>query len=151
MTQSPRYLGAQSALPTNPETFELDIIHIEGGGTSAAMLVRLSCPEFTSLCPQTGQPDFAHIVIDYAPNGYLVETKALKLFLGAFRQHGAYHEACTSLIFEKLWGALDPLWMRVSAFWFPRGGIPIDVFVELGDNAFAARVPPIDIPSYRAR
>lgn len=117
----------------------------------AHYLVRLSCPEFTSLCPVTSQPDFAHIIIDYVPHRHLIESKSLKLFMASFRNHQAFHETCSAYIGRRLTLAVSPVWMRVSAFWFARGGIPIDVFWEVGDLPPRIRVPVIDIPTYRAR
>ena len=95
-------------------------------------VVRFTCPEFTSLCPITGQPDFAHIVIDYIPRDWIVESKSLKLYLTSFRNHGAFHEACTMAIAERLAALLDPVWLRIGGYWYPRGGIPIDVFWQTG-------------------
>lgn len=155
-------LGRQVPVPTNPLEFKIDTVpasyyngdvEIEGRtlSTKARYLVRLSCPEFTSLCPVTGQPDFAHIVIDYMPAALLIESKALKLFLSAFRNEATFHETCTNLIGHRLFAACKPHWMRVNAFWFPRGGIPIDVFWECGVRPERPILPPIDIPTYRAR
>ena len=153
--EAPLYLGHQSALPASPDDAVIDTVRAvqvgRHGGPQGAYLVRLSCPEFTSLCPHTGQPDFAHMVIDYAPDKLLVESKALKLFLGSFRNHGAFHEQCSVEIGRRLAGTLEPFWLRVNAYWFPRGGIPIDVFWEYGELPKGVRLPAIDIPSYRAR
>ena len=114
-------------------------------------VVRFSCPEFTSLCPVTGQPDFAHIVIDYQPQSKLLESKSLKLFLGSFRNHGDYHEACTNYIGQRILVAVEPLWIRVVGFWYPRGGIPIDILWEAGELQRGCSPLPLDIPSYRGR
>ena len=89
-------------------------------------------PEFTSLCPVTGQPDFAHLVIDYVPGDWLVELKSLKLYLDSFRNHGAFHEDCTVAIGKRLAALLEPKWLRIGGYWYPRGGIPIDVFWQTG-------------------
>ena len=94
--------------------------------------IEIVCPEFTSVCPMTGQPDFAHIVIDYVPRKLLVESKSLKLFLGSFRNHGAFHEDCTVGIAKRLAKELKPVWLRIGGYWYPRGGIPIDVFYQTG-------------------
>ena len=96
-------------------------------------LVRFAAPEFTSLCPVTGQPDFAHLVIDYAPGETIVESKSLKLFLGAFRNHAGFHEEVTVGIAERLVEEMKPLWLRIGGYWYPRGGIPIDVFWQSGE------------------
>jgi 7-cyano-7-deazaguanine reductase len=114
-------------------------------------LVRLSCPEFTSLCPVTGQPDFAHIVVDYVPDKLLVESKALKLFMQSFRNHGAFHERCTMMIANRIQEATKCAWIRIYAFWYPRGGIPIDVFWQSGSPPPSLYIPAVDIPVYRAR
>ena len=113
--------------------------------------VRMTCPEFTSRCPITGQPDFACIVIDYIPNQFLVESKALKLFMVSFREHPDFHEACTNYIAMRLLVALDPTWLRVAAFWYPRGGIPLDVFWQNKEPPPGVYVHPLDIPAYRGR
>ena len=101
-------------------------------GPDALYLVRFAAPEFTSLCPVTGQPDFAHLVIDYAPGETIVESKSLKLFLGAFRNHAGFHEDVTVGIGQRLAEEMKPLWLRIGGYWYPRGGIPIDVFWQSG-------------------
>ncbi len=80
----------------------------------------------------TGQPDFAHLVIDYVPSKWLVESKSLKLYLTSFRNHGAFHEDCTISIARRLVNFLEPTWLRIGGYWYPRGGIPIDVFWQTG-------------------
>jgi 7-cyano-7-deazaguanine reductase len=114
-------------------------------------MVRFTAPEFTSLCPITGQPDFAHIVIDYVPDAWIVESKSLKLFLGSFRQHGAFHEACTVQIAARLMERLTPLWLRVGAYFYPRGGMPIDVFWQSGPPPAGLWLPDQGVPPYRGR
>ncbi len=114
-------------------------------------VVRFTCPEFTSLCPITGQPDFAHIVIDYVPNKSLIESKALKLFLHSFRNHGAFHEDCTVGIALRLIKEAKPKWLRISGYWYPRGGIPIDVFFEQGRLPEGVNVPDTGVPTYKGR
>ncbi len=99
----------------------------------------------------TGQPDFAHLVIDYVPRDLLVESKALKLFLGSFRNHGAFHEDCTVAIGLRLIAAAKPLWLRIGGYWYPRGGIPIDVFYQSGPAPEGLWIPPQDVPAYRGR
>jgi len=94
--------------------------------------IKLSCPEFTSICPITGQPDFAHLIIDYVPNKKIIESKSLKLYLFSYRNHGAFHENCTVQIAKDIISAISPKWLRISGFWYPRGGIPIDVFYQNG-------------------
>jgi 7-cyano-7-deazaguanine reductase len=114
-------------------------------------LVRFTAPEFTSLCPVTGQPDFAHLVIDYVPQGWLVESKSLKLYLGAFRNHGAFHEDCTVAIGRRLVAELDPKWLRIGGYWYPRGGIPIDVFWQSGPPPEGLWLPDQGVAAYRGR
>lgn len=117
----------------------------------ALYLVRLTCPEFTCLCPITGQPDFAHFVIDYAPRQRLVESKSFKLYLASFRNHGAFHEACTVMIGKRLVELLDPLWLRIGGYWYPRGGIPIDVFWQTGTPPAGLWLPDQGVSPYRGR
>jgi 7-cyano-7-deazaguanine reductase len=114
-------------------------------------LVRFAAPEFTSLCAVTGQPDFAHLVIDYAPRGKLVESKSLKLFLGSFRNHNAFHEECTLTIGARLAHELKPRWLRIGGYWYPRGGMPIDVFWQTGAPPKGLWLPDQGVPPYRGR
>lgn len=114
-------------------------------------LVRFACPEFTSLCPVTGQPDFAHLVLDYVPAARLVESKSLKLYLASFRNHGAFHEDCTIAIAKKVQAAAKPQWLRIAGYWYPRGGIPIDVFYQSGNPPPDLWLPDPGVPSYRGR
>ena len=93
-------LGQRTALPASPD--EAVIERVAAPAQDRQYVVRFTCPEFTVLCPLTGQPDFAHIVIDYVPRAWIVESKSLKLFFGSFRNHGAFHEACTMQIAERL-------------------------------------------------
>ncbi len=142
-------LGRASALPASPDEAVLEAVANPVPG--APYLVRFACPEFTSLCPVTGQPDFAHLVIDYAPGDWIVESKSLKLFLGAFRNHGAFHEACTVMIGQRLVEKLAPLWLRIGGYWYPRGGIPIDVFYQHGKTPDGLWVPDQGVAPYRGR
>ncbi len=119
-------LGHAVTAPASPEEAVLDRVPNPHPGT--LYLARFAAPEFTSLCPVTGQPDFAHLVIDYVPRDWLVESKSLKLYLGSFRNHGAFHEDCTVRVGKTLVDRLDPVWLRIGGYWYPRGGIPIDVF-----------------------
>lgn len=114
-------------------------------------LVRFVAPEFTSLCPVTGQPDFAHLVVDYAPADWLVESKSLKLYLGSFRNHGAFHEDCTVAIGRRLVAELAPRWLRIGGYWYPRGGIPIDVFWQSGAPPEGLWLPDQGVAPYRGR
>ncbi|TQS73004.1 NADPH-dependent 7-cyano-7-deazaguanine reductase QueF [Rhodobacteraceae bacterium] len=142
-------LGGATQLPQSPDEAVLERVPNPHAGTQYA--VRFVAPEFTSLCPMTGQPDFAHLVIDYIPHEWLVESKSLKLFLGAFRNHGDFHEACTVGIGKRLSDLLDPVWLRIGGYWYPRGGIPIDVFYQTGEQPAGVWVPEQGVPPYRGR
>ena len=141
-------LGGSSAIPDSPERAVLERVK---NPSLEPYLVRFICPEFTSLCPVTGQPDFAHLVIDYVPNRWILESKSLKLYLTSFRNHGAFHEACTVGIGERLVRELEPLWLRIGGYWYPRGGIPIDVFYQHGTCPENVWVPDQGVPPYRGR
>ena len=142
-------LGASGSLPKSPEEAILE--RVSNPQTNSSYLVRFTCPEFTSLCPVTGQPDFAHLVIDYVPQNWLVESKSLKLYLGAFRNHGAFHEDCTVGIGKRLEELLSPHWLRIGGYWYPRGGMPIDVFYQSGSPPAELWIPDQEVPSYRGR
>ena len=142
-------LGQHTVQPTSPETAELERVPNPHAGT--LYLTRFTAPEFTSLCPVTGQPDFAHIVIDYAPGDWLVESKSLKLYLTSFRNHGAFHEDCTVAIGKRLADLLAPKWLRIGGYWYPRGGIPIDVFWQTGPAPEGLWLPDQGVPTYRGR
>jgi 7-cyano-7-deazaguanine reductase len=142
-------LGQQTALAASPDEAVLETVPNPHVGTD--YLVRFACPEFTSLCPVTGQPDFAHLLIDYVPGDGLVESKSLKLFLGSFRNHGAFHEDCTVGIAKRLVEAMKPKWLRIGGYWYPRGGIPIDVFYQTGPAPEGVWIPEQDVPGYRGR
>ena len=142
-------LGQQTALPASPDDAVLE--RVANPAPGQAYLIRFTCPEFTSLCPLTGQPDFAHIVLDYVPDAWIVESKSLKLFLGSFRNHGAFHEACTMQIAQRLVALLAPTWLRIGAYWYPRGGIPIDVFWQTGTAPAGVWVPDQGVAPYRGR
>ena len=142
-------LGQNTEQPADPDEAILERVPADTDGKNA--VVRLVCPEFTSLCPLTGQPDFAHIVIDYVPDEWLVESKSLKLFFHSFRNHGGFHEACTLMIADRLVELLAPKWLRIGAYWYPRGGIPIDVFWQSGKPPEDAWIPDQGVPPYRGR
>ena len=142
-------LGAASELPASPDEAKLEAVPNSYPGEP--YLVRFTCPEFTSICPVTGQPDFAHLVIDYVPDKLLVESKSLKLFLSSFRNHGAFHETCTVMIAKRLEEVLSPIWIRIGGYWYPRGGIPIDVFYQSGEVPEGLWLPDQGVPTYRGR
>lgn len=142
-------LGRKVPLPAGPDAAVLE--RVPNPDQAANYVVRFTCPEFTALCPITGQPDFAHIVIDYVPDSWLVESKSLKLFLASFRNHGAFHEACTMLIARRLVAAAEPRWLCIGGYWYPRGGIPIDVFWQTGEPPGGIFLPPQAVAPYRGR
>ncbi|MBO0709723.1 MAG: NADPH-dependent 7-cyano-7-deazaguanine reductase QueF [Acetobacteraceae bacterium] len=142
-------LGRPTPLPTSPDEAKLERIPAPAQGQN--YLVRFTCPEFTSLCPITGQPDFAHIVIEYIPRDWIVESKSLKLYLASFRNHGAFHEACTMQIAERVIALLDPVWLRIGAYFYPRGGMPIDVFWQSGPPPQDVWIPAQDVAAFRGR
>ncbi len=143
------HLGQNSPLPATPDAAQLD--YPANPRRSSPYLVRFSAPEFTSLCPVTGQPDFAHLVIDYVPGATIVESKSLKLFLGSFRNHAAFHEDCTIGIGQRLFAEMNPLWLRIGGYWYPRGGIPIDVFWQSGAPPADVWIPDQGVAGYRGR
>lgn len=149
MTEGLTQLGQHVAMPTSPETALLE--RVASPHQDLRYLVRFAAPEFTSLCPITGQPDFAHLVIDYVPAAWIVESKSLKLFLGSFRNHGAFHEACTIEIGRRLVSLLDPVWLRIGGYWYPRGGIPIDVFWQTSAPPADVWIPDQGVAGYRGR
>ncbi len=142
-------LGGGGAVPPSPDRATLETVADPHAGTD--YMVRFTCPEFTSLCPVTGQPDFAHLMLDYIPNGRLLESKSLKLFLASFRNHGAFHEECTLDIAKRCVEAAKPKWLRIGGYWYPRGGIPIDVFHQTGPAPEGVWIPDQGVPPYRGR
>ncbi len=149
MVDGANQLGQQAALPASPETATLD--RVANPHPDLDYVARFTVPEFTSLCPVTGQPDFGHLVIDYVPDQYLVESKSLKLFLGSFRNHGAFHEDCTLHIAKRLVETLAPRWLRIGGYWYPRGGIPIDIFWQSSAPPAGLFIADQGVPPYRGR
>ena len=149
MTTSQLQLGQHVPMPASPEEAKLERVPNPQAGTN--YLARFTCPEFTSLCPVTGQPDFGILVIDYVPNEWLVESKSLKLYLGSFRNHGAFHEDCTLGIAKTIASLIAPHYLRIGGYWYPRGGIPIDVFWQTGKPPDGVWLPDQGVPPYRAR
>ncbi len=144
-----KQLGTNTALPDDPAKAELE--RVKNPQADVDYNVRFVAPEFTSLCPMTGQPDFAHLVIDYVPGDWLVESKSLKLFLGSFRNHGAFHEDCTVSIGRRVAEFTAAKWLRIGGYWYPRGGIPIDVFYQTGPMPEGVWIPDQGVPAYRGR
>ncbi|MGE0113650.1 MAG: preQ(1) synthase [Steroidobacteraceae bacterium] len=142
-------LGRPVAIPESPESATLE--RVPNPHASQRYLARFTAPEFTSLCPITGQPDFAQLMIDYVPNRWLIESKSLKLFFASFRNHGAFHEDCTVMIGLRLMQLVQPRWLRIGGYWYPRGGIPIDVFWQTGRPPAGVWIPDQAVPPYRGR
>jgi 7-cyano-7-deazaguanine reductase len=142
-------LGRKTELPESPDKAVLESVPNPHPGTD--YVVRFTNPEFTSICPITGQPDFAHLVIDYVPDARLVESKSLKLYLASFRNHGAFHEDCTIAIAKRLEELLAPRWLRIGGYWFPRGGMPIDIFYQSGPPPKDLWLPEQGVVPYRGR
>lgn len=142
-------LGRSVAVPHSPADAELESVANPHRG--ALYLVRFTVPEFTTLCPITGQPDFAHLVIDYVPDRSIVESKSLKLFLQSFRNQASFHEDCTLAIGHRLVSAIGPKWLRIAGYWYPRGGMPIDVFWQTGAPPRGLWLPEPGVSPYRGR
>jgi 7-cyano-7-deazaguanine reductase len=149
MSRQLRQLGRQSRLPASPAVAELE--RVRNPHPDAAYVARFTAPEFTTLCPITAQPDFAHLVIDYVPAKWLVESKSLKLYLGSFRNIGGFHEDCTVTIGKRLVALLAPKFLRIGGYWYPRGGMPIDVFWQTGRLPAGIWLPDQGVPPYRGR
>jgi 7-cyano-7-deazaguanine reductase len=142
-------LGHKTPLPANPEDAVLE--RVANPHPDSLYLARFAAPEFTCLCPITGQPDFAHLVIDYAPDAWLIESKSLKLYLGSFRNHGGFHEATTLAVGKRIVETAEPRWLRIGGYWYPRGGIPIDVFWQTGPAPDGLWLPDQGVAPYRSR
>ena len=142
-------LGRPAGLPASPDAATLE--RVPNPHPRERYVVRFAAPEFTSLCPITGQPDFAHLVIDIVPARWLVESKSLKLYLASFRNHGAFHEDCTVAIGKRLAKEIAPRWLRIGGYWYPRGGIPIDVFWQSGEAPAGLWVPEQGVAGSRGR
>jgi len=149
MSKTPPQLGRPAGLPASPAQAQLD--RVANSHRDTDYVARFTAPEFTCLCPITGQPDFAHLVIDYVPGRYLVESKSLKLYLASFRNHGAFHEDCTVAIGKRLVALLKPKYLRIGGYWYPRGGMPIDVFYQTGTPPEGMWLPDQGVAPYRGR
>ena len=144
-----KYLGKQNNLLSHPDNSVLD--KHPNPHLDTKYCIRFTCPEFTSICPVTSQPDFAKIIIDYIPNKFIVESKSLKLYLAGYRNHGAFHEDCTITLAQDIVELLSPKWLRIGGYWYPRGGIPIDIFWQTGEKPEYLFLPDHDVQNYRGR
>lgn len=144
-----KYLGKKNNLLSNPDKSILD--KHPNPHLDIKYCIRFTCPEFTSICPVTSQPDFAKIIIDYIPNKFIVESKSLKLYLNGYRNHGAFHEDCTISIGKDINNLLNPNWLRIAGIWYPRGGIPIDIFWQTKKIPNNCLVPELSFSHYRGR
>ena len=149
MAKTRLQLGRPVAIPESPDKAVLD--RVPNPQSSTTYVARFTFPEFTSLCPVTGQPDFGIMVIDYVPDKWLVESKSLKLYLQSFRNHGAFHEDCTVSIGRRVNDLLRPVWLRIGGYFNPRGGMPIDVFWQSGAPPADAWLPDPGVAPYRGR
>ncbi len=149
MAKKTLQLGRPTPIPTSPDKAVLD--RVPNPHTDTNYVARFTAPEFTTLCKITGQPDFAHLVIDYVPGKFLLESKSLKLYLFSFRDQDAFHEDATVAIGKRLYDVLKPKWLRIGGYWYPRGGIPIDVFWQAGKLPKDVWVPDQGVAPYRGR
>jgi 7-cyano-7-deazaguanine reductase len=144
-----KQLGAKTPMPKSPSEAMLE--RVANPHPDTVYAARFTCPEFTCLCPVTGQPDFAHLVIDYVPRGFLVESKSLKLYLASYRNVGAFHEDATVGIGKRMAELIKPHYLRIGGYWYPRGGIPIDVFWQYGTVPEGVWLPDQGVSPYRGR
>jgi len=142
-------LGRPAGVPASPAEAVLD--RVPNPHLDTDYLARFTMPEFTSICPVTGQPDFAILVIDYVPRRWLVESKSLKLYLNSFRNEGSFHEDCTVAIGKRLAKLLAPKYLRIGGYFYPRGGMPIDVFWQFGKLPARVWAPDQGVAPYRGR
>ena len=149
VARTPAQLGTEERIPASPDEARIDCVANPHAGTD--YVVRFTNPEFTALCPVTGQPDFAHLVIDYVPNRRIVESKSLKLYLASFRNHGAFHEDVTVTIAKRLVREAKPKWLRIGGYFYPRGGMPIDVFYQTGAPPKGLWIAGPGVAPYRGR
>ena len=149
MNDGPTQLGHQVRGFASPEEAVLE--RVANPHPDSLYLARFTAPEFTCLCPVTGQPDFAHLVIDFAPSMSIIESKSLKLYLASFRNHAAFHEDCTIAIGKRIVATIKPKFFRIGGYWYPRGGIPIDVFWQAGTLPKRVWLPETGVAPYRGR
>lgn len=147
LTDNLTQLGQPTKIPDTPDEAVLETF--ENPHPNFDYVIRLTAPEFTTMCPLTHQPDFATIIVDYVPGERLVESKSFKLFLGSFRNYGSFHETCTGYIYNRLKKAMDPKFIRLTGLWYARGGIAIDVVVETGELPSSCTILPLNKSAYR--
>ena len=140
---TPKHLGKQSVIPTEPSIDILDVV--PNPHPISNYVVRFICPEMNSICPATGSPDFATLIIDYNPAGMLVESKSLKLYLSSYRNHRSFHEDCTVQIGKDIYTVPQPRWLRISGLWRVRGGISINVFWQSDEAPRELYIPELPI------
>ena len=136
-------LGKFTKPVTSPLGYNFD--KIDNKNKNTIYNIRITIPEFTSICPVTGQPDFALLIIDYAPDLKIVESKSLKIYIQSFRNFGIFHEDVTVMIGQALKKSLKPRWIRCIGYFAPRGGIPIDVFWQSSMPPKRIFIPDINI------
>ena len=144
-----KQLGNKTDFPNSPSDALLETVI--NPHNDKLYVARFSVPEFTSLCPVTGQPDFANIIIDYIPKKFLLESKSFKLFMQSFRNHGAFHEDVTLYIAKRIVKEVKPVWLRIGGYFYPRGGIPIDVFWQTDTPPKKVWIPESRIQVYNGR
>src|SRR5580704_15149029 len=149
MTKKPLQLGRPSPIPASPAKARLDRVPNPHPDTN--YVARFTAPEFTTLCPITGQPDFAHFVIDYVPGRAILESKSLKLFFTSFRNASGFHEATTVGIAKRIAQEIKPRYLRIAGYWYPRGGIPIDIFWQTGKLPSGVWLPETGVSPYKGR
>jgi 7-cyano-7-deazaguanine reductase len=142
-------LGHVSRLPASPDKARLE--SVANPHPDQDYLIRFTAPEFTTLCPITGQPDFAHFVLDYAPAKAILESKSFRLFLACFRNAAGFHEDVTLAIAKRVADAIKPKYLRIAGFWYPRGGIPIDIFWQTGKLPAGLWLPDPGVSPYKGR
>jgi 7-cyano-7-deazaguanine reductase len=144
-----KQLGKKTPVAASPEDALLE--RVPNPHTDTLYAARFTAPEFTCLCPITAQPDFGHLVIDYAPKRWLLESKSFKLYLASFRNVGTFHEDATVTIGKRVVALIEPAYLRIGGYWYPRGGIPIDVFWQHGTMPVGLWLPDQGVAPYRGR
>ena len=149
MNKGLKQLGNKVSIGKDPKKIILE--KLNNPHNKEKYVIRFSIPEFTSLCPITGQPDFAKIYIDYVPKNWIVESKSLKLYIQSYRNVGIFHEDVIVSIGKKLLKEIRPIWIRIGGYFYPRGGIPIDVFWQSGKTPAFLWIPDQNVNIYSGR